>query len=543
VALLAARLRHDGALLPRLAFDPAAFFTYLLPPIIFNAGLSVEKSFFFRHLDRIMLLGVVGTLLNFALIAGGVAAAVSWLGGFPLSMRDCLAIGAVFGATDTVATLQVLDAHAAPVLFSLVLGEGCVNDAMSLVLLRAVEALPDGSSASADFASLAIHFLYLFVCSTALGLLVGLAAAAAARLVSHPGANGAGVDDSVALEVAVIGVLAYISFLLAEACHLSGILALFAAALAVSHYGMRCLSRAARSTTAHAFATLSFVCEQLIFLYTGLAALDRAAWTVARPTEVLALLGTLGALLLGARALTVAVVTAIGNRIAGRRSHMGAREAMVVWWAGLMRGAVSVAIATHHFAVVAPGAPRLPPPLPGSPEAEELRTHASVIATSFIIVLIRRAKLCMISIQTDANAMRCIAAAGTCVAFCSHRSAAPSASRAAHGPSCSACCPPPWRAPLRPRRAAASGATGEKMMVCHARTSATTRLAASCRGCTACGAPRTSASWCRCWAARRRGRHRSRRCDQSAARTPSCCRARDASCSELGVRMQRDASV
>ena len=66
-----------------------------------------------------------------------------------------------------------------------------------------------------NVAALAARFAYLFVCSTALGLLVGLAAAATARLVSHRG--GAGGDGTVALEVAVVGVLAYISFLLAEA--------------------------------------------------------------------------------------------------------------------------------------------------------------------------------------------------------------------------------------------------------------------------------------------------------------------------------------
>jgi sodium/hydrogen exchanger-like protein 6/7 len=392
VALLTARVRHAGALLPRLAFDPAAFFTYLLPPIIFNAGLSVEKAHFFRHLDRIMLLGVAGTLLNCTLIAAGVAASVAGIGGFALSLRDVLAIGAVFGATDTVATLQVLDGRAAPVLFSLVLGEGCVNDAMSLVLLRAVEALPPhgaSAGAAADVASLAAHFAYLFVCSTALGLVVGLAAAATARLVAHRSGGGGG-DDTVPLEVAVVGVMAYCAFLLAEALRLSGILALFAAALAISHYGLRCLSRGARSTTRHAFDTLAFVCEQLIFLYTGVAALDRAAWEVARPGEVLALLGTLGALLLIARALTVLAVMALGNALAGGAAarRMSVREACVVWWAGLMRGAVSVAIATHHFAVAAPGAPRAPPPPPGTPEAEELRTHASVVATSFLLVLI-----------------------------------------------------------------------------------------------------------------------------------------------------------
>ena len=47
-----------------------------------------------------------------------------------------------------------------------------------------------------------------------------------------------------------------------------------------------------------------------------------------------------------------------------------------------------MAIATHHFAVVTPGRAATHLPQPGSPEAEELRTHSSALAASFIIVLI-----------------------------------------------------------------------------------------------------------------------------------------------------------
>jgi hypothetical protein len=38
-------------------------------------------------------------------------------------LQDCLALGAIFSATDSVATLQVLSADSHPVLFSLVFGE------------------------------------------------------------------------------------------------------------------------------------------------------------------------------------------------------------------------------------------------------------------------------------------------------------------------------------------------------------------------------------------------------------------------------------
>jgi sodium/hydrogen exchanger-like protein 6/7 len=391
IALVVARVRGNISLLPRLAFDPSTFFTYLLPPLIFNAGLSVENSLFFRHLQQITLLGVLGTLLNACVIAAGVGLAVDRVGGFSLSLRDCLAIGAVFGATDTVATLQVLSPTAAPALFALVLGEGCINDAVSLVLLRAVEAAPSGVLA------FVMRFGYLLVCSAALGLALGLVASGTARYVNVHLSEASG--DAIALEVAVNAVVAYVAFLLAEALGLSGILSLFTAALAISHYGLRCMSRPARSTTLNAFSTLSFLCEQIIFVYTGIAALDRAAWALARPGEVFALVASLGTLLLASRALSVAAVAAICNLPAlqgsGSAAHrISFREAAVVWWAGAMRGAVSIAIATHHFAVVTPGREtHLPQPLPGTPEAEELRTHASVIAAAFLIVLL--STICM----------------------------------------------------------------------------------------------------------------------------------------------------
>ena len=53
--------------------------------------------------------------------------------------QDCLALGAIFATTDSVAVLQVLEPDRAPLLFNLVFGEGVINDATTVALLRTVQ--------------------------------------------------------------------------------------------------------------------------------------------------------------------------------------------------------------------------------------------------------------------------------------------------------------------------------------------------------------------------------------------------------------------
>ena len=50
-----------------------------------------------------------------------------------------MALGAIFATTDSVAVLQVLEQDRAPLLFNLVFGEGVINDATTVALLRTVQ--------------------------------------------------------------------------------------------------------------------------------------------------------------------------------------------------------------------------------------------------------------------------------------------------------------------------------------------------------------------------------------------------------------------
>jgi NhaP-type Na+/H+ or K+/H+ antiporter len=165
-AALVSSWLHHGWLPLRLAFDSASFFTYLLPPIIFDAGMRVNIRQFVAksRLPYILILGLAGTVASCAV----VSALASLIHPAGMSLRSQLALGAVFAATDTVATLSVLSATAAPRLHAIVLGEGCTNDAISLVLLRAVESMPaDGGNLSWQLLALVVAFSWLLLASTA----------------------------------------------------------------------------------------------------------------------------------------------------------------------------------------------------------------------------------------------------------------------------------------------------------------------------------------------------------------------------------------
>ena len=143
---------------------------FFLPPIILYAGLSVRKKAFFKNAPTIASTGILGTYVAFAVIAVllySIRKAVD----IKLSVRpastaltavlhahgahstccepqDCLALGAIFATTDSVAVIQVLEEDRAPLLFSLVFGEGVINDATTVALLRTVQVGLQGSMAA-----------------------------------------------------------------------------------------------------------------------------------------------------------------------------------------------------------------------------------------------------------------------------------------------------------------------------------------------------------------------------------------------------------
>ncbi|CAM8922886.1 unnamed protein product [Rhodiola kirilowii] len=349
-----------------LVFSEDLFFLYLLPPIIFNAGFQVKKKQFFKNFSTILLFGVFGTVISFCIITSGAYLLFKKIGVTSLSLQDYLAVGAILSATDSVCTLQVLSQDDTPFLYSLVFGEGVVNDATSIVLFNAVQSVDLSNVDAMTALNLLGKFLYLFFTSTILGVVMGLLSAYIIKTLYFG-------RHSTDREVALMFIMAYLSYMLAELISLSGILTVFFCGIVMSHYTWHNVTESSRITTKHAFATMSFISETFIFLYVGMDALDIDKWRSSQASAgtSIALSATLVGLLMIGRAAFVFPLANIANCCKSNSSRIGFKEQFIVWWAGLMRGAVTIALSYSQFAS----------------SSSESSTDALMITSSIIVVL------------------------------------------------------------------------------------------------------------------------------------------------------------
>ncbi|PIA38317.1 hypothetical protein AQUCO_02800178v1 [Aquilegia coerulea] len=330
-----------------LRFDEELFFVYLLPPIIFDAGFKVKKKQFFRNFSTIVLFGVFGCFLSSGIIAAGSWLLLPLVGLTGLKTREYFALGAIFSSTDTVSTLQVLKQDETPLLYSLVFGEGVVNDATSVVLLKAIQR-PDISIT--DFKSVApviANFFYLFSMSTVLGVSVGLLTAYALKKINFA------KDSTNNREIALIGLMSYLSYMLAELLNLSGILTVFLCGIIMSHYAYHNVSDGSKVTTKNSSSTMSNIAETFIFLYMGMDVLDIEKWNKSNSSfgTSLGVHVTIILLICLGRAAFVFPISALANYTnkSDERTRISLKSQIIIWWAGLMRGAVTIALAFSQF--------------------------------------------------------------------------------------------------------------------------------------------------------------------------------------------------
>uniref|UniRef100_A0A6V7QR05 Cation/H+ exchanger transmembrane domain-containing protein n=1 Tax=Ananas comosus var. bracteatus TaxID=296719 RepID=A0A6V7QR05_ANACO len=296
-----------------LRFNEEVFFIYLLPPIIFNAGFQVKKKQFFQNFLTIMFFGVIGVFISFAIISAGCWWLFPKVGLSGLDAQDYLALGTIFSSTDTVCTLQVLRQEETP----------------RWAIFHVVR-----------------DFLYLFSTSTALGIATGLLTAYALKALYFG-------RHSTDREIALMALMAYFSYMLAELLQLSGILTVFFCGIVMSHYAWHNVSESSRITTRHIFATLSFIAETFIFLYVGMDALDIDKWKTAKTSfkTLSGIYGIIISLVLVGRAAFVFPLSILSNYISSKseRQLITFKHQVIIWWAGLMRGAVSIALAFNQF--------------------------------------------------------------------------------------------------------------------------------------------------------------------------------------------------
>ena len=315
----------------------------LLPPIIFEAGYSLNKKNFIDNIGAIFLYAMAGTLIS-CFVVGYLTFFVGKLGlvsGIdPNNPMEALLFGALISAVDPVATLSIMgspELQCDQLLYSLVFGESVLNDAIAIVLFKTFHKYydPEAPDLGKDQIPSA---LLAFLSMTVLSILVGVALGLVSSFIYKHSSLG----EFPKLETALLFLFCYFCYAFAEAVQLSGIMALFFNGIILSHYNTYNLSRTAHIASEQIFATLATITETMVFLYMGMGVFTGRFdnWNIW--FSVLAMLFcALG------RALNIFPLTWIANRC--RRSGVNKvpmKMQMVLWFTGL-RGAIAFALSEN----------------------------------------------------------------------------------------------------------------------------------------------------------------------------------------------------
>uniref|UniRef100_A0A8C7ZSC2 Sodium/hydrogen exchanger n=1 Tax=Oryzias sinensis TaxID=183150 RepID=A0A8C7ZSC2_9TELE len=334
---------QDDEMLRKVTFDPEVFFNILLPPIIFHAGYSLKRRHFFRNIGSILAYAFIGTVIScfvIGLIMYGFVSFMKVVGQLKgdFYFTDCLFFGAIVSATDPVTVLAIFNDLKVDVdLYALLFGESVLNDAVAIVLSSSIVAYQPAGDNSHSFEAMAMLksfgvFLGVFSGSFALGVSTGVMTFTKLR-------------DFPLLETALFFLMSWSTFLLAEACGFTGVVAVLFCGITQAHYTYNNLSPESQERTKQLFELLNFLAENFIFSYMGLTLFSFQSHVF----NPLFIIGAFVAVFVG-RAANIYPLSLLLNL--GRRNKIGLNFQHVMMFAGL-RGAMTFALSIRDTATYA----------------------------------------------------------------------------------------------------------------------------------------------------------------------------------------------
>ncbi|XP_015237211.1 PREDICTED: sodium/hydrogen exchanger 9-like, partial [Cyprinodon variegatus] len=273
-----ARIRKMGQRCSQLSsthtatLDPEVLFNLFLPPIIFFGAYTLNQRRFIDNLGSVLTYAFLGTVISCFCIGAcvyGFTRLMVLLGRAAdgeFSLTDCLLFGAIMSATDPVSVLGLLsDLGVDTDLHALLFGESVLNDAVAIVLTHAISSYDQlGRGNIFDppaFLRSVGFFLGVLIGSFLLGFIFTVITALLTKFTR--------LHENPLLETSVLFLLSWSSFLSAEACGLSGIVAVLFCGLSQAKYTTLNLSHEGRTRTKQLFEVLNFLGEIFIFGYMG----------------------------------------------------------------------------------------------------------------------------------------------------------------------------------------------------------------------------------------------------------------------------------
>jgi len=239
-------------------------------------------------------------------------------------------------STDVIAAVSMLKPKKTPKLFSLVFGEGIVNDAVSIILFNTINnfALSEEKKElnGGAVGLICLNFMLLGAVSVLIGLVLGL-------IQSYLMKKARSLTHSIFAEVVIIFAAAYIAYVTAELINYSGIITLLTSGITMAHYGWYNLSSQGQTSAGILFAFFGFLAEGFIFSYLGLTFFSYRylpfSYSFIGVMFVIVIIGR------GLATMGLVSMLKICRYEKGARSPLNFRELAFIWCAGLIRGAIA----------------------------------------------------------------------------------------------------------------------------------------------------------------------------------------------------------
>lgn len=309
--------------------SPEMILYIILPTLIFSAAIDIDISMLRKNLIPILILAVFTLLISTAIISG-----ITWF--IPISLGGALVFGALISATDPVAVIALFKEIGAPKrLMTLVDGESIFNDATAIVLFTIILGMFTGShGASPDILGGVLKFIVVLAGGVGLGALIGWAGSFVLRI---------GKDDLL-LQITVSLIMAYVSFIVADKIHLSGVMSTLGAGLVFRIRTEKVIRRSNIETMEHFWDYFAFVANSFVFLLLGLTEVHNFLETDNLIDVLKSLLVVIPFVLL-ARFIGIFALIPIYNHFVRKdeKQKISVPYQTVLFWGGL-RGAVPVAL-------------------------------------------------------------------------------------------------------------------------------------------------------------------------------------------------------
>ncbi len=317
----------------RFLVDPKLILYFIVPPLIFEAMMKIDREQFKTVRISSLLLATLGVVL--ATLVGGFL--LSYVAGLPIIVA--FAFAALIAPTDAAIVIQIFKKIKVPAALTMLMeSEASFNDATGLVIFSSIVALAlaQGSTLESsdtisqinvDILAQTGHFAIVFFGGIAVGLGFAVAARFLMKLMNEP-------LPETALSVAVL----FGSVVVANALQLSGLVAAAASGLYFGNLVMKgkgIMSEKAQLYSAHFWEMIAFFANSVAFLYLGLS------MDILNMEKNLPLIAMAFGAVLAARAASTYPILAATHRFTHEKWPNAWRHVVMI---GGMRGALSVAL-------------------------------------------------------------------------------------------------------------------------------------------------------------------------------------------------------